>query len=92
VISQLDGIVVPEPTRISVYVACEKQHIDPTNGLQYLNHACNPNTEFRGRTLVALREIRTGEELTIDYRHTEMTISHPFRCNCGAENCAGVIQ
>lgn len=32
------------------------------------NHSCNPNTGVRGiQTLIALRAIRAGEEITYDY-------------------------
>ena len=39
---------------------------DPSD---YFNHCCNPNAGLRGEiTLVAMRDIEAGEELTMDYR------------------------
>jgi SET domain-containing protein len=38
-----------------------------TNGLQYLNHSSRPNAEFRGSDLIALRNIRPGQEITFHY-------------------------
>jgi D-alanine-D-alanine ligase len=56
------------------------------------NHSCDPNTAYAGLNLIALRPIRCGEELTLDYR----TFAHPdaagFVCSCGAENCRGTIR
>ncbi|WJW76334.1 SET domain-containing protein [Thiohalobacter sp. IOR34] len=38
-----------------------------TNLLRYLNHSSQPNAEFDGYDLYALRAIEPGEEITIDY-------------------------
>jgi len=40
---------------------------DGKNLLRYINHSNNPNAEFDGFDLYALRDIRPGEEITIDY-------------------------
>lgn len=41
--------------------------IQGTGPLRFVNHSAEPNTEFQGVELVALRGIRAGEELTADY-------------------------
>lgn len=38
-----------------------------TGRLRYLNHSTRPNAEFDGRDLFALRTIRPGEEIFVDY-------------------------
>ena len=64
------------------------------NGTHYINHCCDPNAYMRtlyGHVLFfALREIRAGEEITIDYEQT----LHPDskRCFCDAKNCRGTIN
>lgn len=58
------------------------------------NHSCDPNARFdEGGMLVALREIKPGEEITFNY------LAHPipaspwnFQCLCGAEGCLGWID
>jgi SET domain-containing protein len=40
---------------------------DGNNELRFLNHAKIPNGEMDGLDLYALRGIRAGEEITIDY-------------------------
>jgi len=40
---------------------------DGNNELRFLNHATQPNGEMDGRDLYASRDIRAGEEITIDY-------------------------
>ncbi|MDB5264591.1 MAG: protein-lysine N-methyltransferase [Parcubacteria group bacterium] len=49
--------------------------IDPAYPFLYMNHSCNPNMGIKGRvTFVALRNIKKGEEVTIDYSITEETL------------------
>jgi hypothetical protein len=56
------------------------------------NHSCNANTAYSGLNLIALRDIRCGEELTIDYGGLANPEAAPFTCACGAENCRGIIR
>jgi SET domain-containing protein len=64
------------------------------NGTQYVNHCCEPNCFMRitrGHIIIyALRDIRAGEELTLDYGETY----HPDtkRCLCGARSCRGTLN
>ena len=59
--------------------------------MMHLNHSCEPNLGLQGQIVfVALRDILSDEELTIDYA---MTDDEPYEmiCTCGAESCRGVI-
>jgi SET domain-containing protein len=64
------------------------------NGTHYINHSCSPNSFTRtlhGHLIFfALRDIKPGEEITIDYGET----LHPDtkKCICGANNCRGTIN
>jgi SET domain-containing protein len=58
------------------------------NETAYINHSCEPNAYMRstpGNKVIffALRDIKVGEEITIDYRDP----NHPEVCRCGARNC-----
>jgi D-alanine-D-alanine ligase len=55
------------------------------------NHACDPNTAFLGLNLVACRDIRSGEELTVDYATFYDSRMTPFDCTCGSQRCRGRI-
>ncbi len=35
--------------------------------LRFVNYSRRPNAEFRGRDLYALRKIRPGDEITVEY-------------------------
>jgi SET domain-containing protein len=64
------------------------------NGTHYINHSCEPNAYMKilyGHILfIALRDIKPGEEITIDYQST--LHSDRKRCGCGAPSCRGTIN
>jgi uncharacterized protein len=59
--------------------------------MMFLNHSCEPNVGIQGQIVfVALRDIASGEELTLDYA----TIDHdsePMTCGCGVPTCRRFI-
>ena len=58
----------------------------------YVNHCCDPNVAIQGQiVLVAMRDIRAGEELTIDWATTD-DLDEEMRCRCGSPHCRGVIS
>ncbi|HEY6120631.1 MAG TPA: SET domain-containing protein-lysine N-methyltransferase [Pyrinomonadaceae bacterium] len=64
------------------------------NGTHYINHSCEPNAYMKivydHILFIALRDIRPGEEITIDYEAT--LHSDKKRCTCGAPSCRGTIN
>ncbi|MFO0828537.1 MAG: SET domain-containing protein [Phycisphaerales bacterium] len=94
-ILELVGVVRPTPDRYSVQLD-DGAHLHPPDEFdadddryfwRFLNHSCAPNAAFAGRTLVALRRIQAGDEITFDYNTTEADMATPFRCRCG--HCFG---
>lgn len=63
---------------------------DPTD---WINHACDPNCGFEDEiTLVALRPVRAGEEITFDYAMSDSTEYDEFTCGCGSNICRGGVR
>lgn len=64
------------------------------NGTQFINHCCEPNCymkRVRGHVLFfALRDIRPGEEILLDYGSSYH--DDRKRCRCGAACCRGRIN
>lgn len=58
---------------------------------RFVNHSCEPNTEEKNRTGIALKDIKTGDETTIDYDKS-VYLDEPFKCLCGSKNCRRFIQ
>ena len=66
------------------------------NKARYINHSCDPNCELqrtsRAIWVVALRDIREGEELTHRYDYAYDPEGYrDFPCCCGSNNCVGYI-
>ena len=58
-----------------------------------LNHSCNPNVGVRGQiTFVAMHNIPTGTELTIDYAMIDADPAERMACSCGARECRTLIS
>lgn len=77
--------------------------LEPAAPFRFVNHSCDPNCEFdvfelseeggefptlRHVFLLALREIKPGEELTIAYNWSAETA---IPCRCESPNCCGWI-
>jgi SET domain-containing protein len=64
------------------------------SGAEYINHSCQPNLVARivreHILYLSLRNIRPGEELTVDYHFSKKI--EPVACCCGAEGCRGTIN
>ena len=64
------------------------------SGAEIINHCCEPNLVTRiikGHIIyISLREIKKGEELTVDYHFDHNTDTTP--CACGAKNCRGTME
>ena len=89
-IAFFEGDPIPHITKHSLTL--EGENVEPTGMLKNLNHSCDPNAYFLKRWLIAGRDIKEGDEITIDYALTEDSFSDPFPCNCGAEKCRGHIR
>jgi uncharacterized protein len=58
----------------------------------YFNHSCNPNAGLLGQiTLVAMRDIKPGEQVRFDYAMSDCNSYDEFDCNCGEPNCRGRV-
>jgi SET domain-containing protein len=82
--------------KIVAIVELERHALDATRsprGFRFINHSCAPNTFFRctpeRAEVYALRTIRRGEELTVDYGRSHH--EGKLRCRCRAPNCRGYL-
>ena len=80
--------------RIMIIEVSETRAIDASQSkdpLRFTNHSCQPNAVLRirqGRVeFYAMRDVRIGEELSVDYGETHH--EGKLRCRCGAPGCVG---
>lgn len=85
----IDGPVGSEQTPYS-FRTDDNRHVEPTGYGHFVNHACEPSCEIvydletALPTLVALRDLSAGDEVTFDYTRTEGQLAGAFECRCPA--------
>ncbi len=68
------------------------------DGIFKVNHSCSPNCGFLDAiTLVSMRDIEVGEEITFDYAMTDREIDgelpwHAMPCVCRSPDCRRLIR
>jgi len=98
----IEGTLQGHPTRYSIQLDVDV-HIEADGALpddemrrrhpwRFLNHSCDPNAAVQSRSLIALRPIAAGEQITFDYTTTEGSMAEPFTCLCGASGCVGEVR
>jgi hypothetical protein len=64
------------------------------NPARFINHSCTPNCEAEvdGHEvwIIALRDLRAGEELTFNYGY-DLENYREYPCRCGAPECVGFM-
>ncbi len=79
----------------SLCIQVEDRHFlvpRPIGEGDYVNHSCNPNAGLSGQIgLVAMRDIKIGEEVCFDYAMCDTMPYDEFDCLCGAPNCRGKV-
>lgn len=60
---------------------------------RFVNHSCNPNAGIRNDVvLVALQDIRKGEQVYYDYSATMDEDNWVMQCRCGSANCRKIVK
>jgi hypothetical protein len=100
VVADVEGILYQED-EIEDDTYClwvdEDFYLDMVDQTRWINHSCDPNSEIEAELdgqggawarVVAIRAIRSGEEVTYDYGFPE-ELAEP--CSCRTQKCAGWI-
>ncbi len=59
---------------------------------RYINHSCYPNAAIKRTSLIALDDIKEGDEITIDYSMNDADPLWSIECNCGQKKCRHEIR
>jgi tetratricopeptide (TPR) repeat protein len=85
------------PNKIYLYALDGRRSIDGASGgsgAEFINHCCAPNLVARASadaiTFFSVRNIRAGDELTVDYKFEKR--ARKIACRCGAPTCRGTIN
>ncbi|KKT16367.1 MAG: Nuclear protein SET [Parcubacteria group bacterium GW2011_GWB1_43_6] len=63
------------------------------DSMVFINHSCSPNAGFKGQqaTFIAIKDIKKGEEIVLDYAMFDDDEKNIMKCNCGFSNCRKII-
>ncbi len=87
-IANISGKIVNEHRLHTLQITTDKHLYDP-DFTGCLLHSCDPNAVILPEKLEvwAVKDIKTGEAITVDYAATEDRIVLQFPCGCGQSNC-----
>jgi hypothetical protein len=96
VVTMIRGFIPSERTRTSIQVG-EKEHVEWNTDMVFAQHSCDPNLgvdlQYPNKAdwkVIALRQIKAGDELTWFYPSTEWDAwGGGFPCGCGTSKCIG---
>ena len=57
---------------------------------KYINHSCDPNSYVKGKFYYAMKPIKEGEEITVDYRIGTRD-RWEMKCKCGSKKCSKIV-
>jgi hypothetical protein len=79
--------------RLSVQIEEDLYLVTPNEGpADWVNHSCDPNAGLLGQiVLVALRDIRAGDEICFDYATSDGSPYDEFECGCASRHCRGHV-
>ena len=87
---KMDGVEVEIQIDDDFFLAPSKKDEAKETGL--FNHSCEPNVGLLDTIkVIAIRNIKSGEELTMDYAFFGGAFEH-FKCNCKSPNCRKIIK
>lgn len=91
-VAKLSGVIVTHTTFDTIQIT-PTLYFSDSWFCRFLLHSCDPNLKINLENLEvrALRNIASGEYLTIDYATTDDKVTAQFACSCGAPNCRGWI-
>lgn len=72
-------------------------YIGPSGKIDdFFNHSCNPNSGIKingkNAVLIAIKNVKKGEEINFDYSTTMDEDFWEIDCNCGSKNCRKRIR
>lgn len=76
------GLFTTEPVATGAAVTVDESR---------LNHSCDPTLAWSGERIVAFRDIRAGEELTVDYATATTDPAMLVRCHCETYRCRQMV-
>ncbi|SAM03778.1 hypothetical protein [Absidia glauca] len=89
----LQGLTPGPKLYSSVQVSATK-HVELNSDLVFMNHSCDPtmSMDVDRMAIVALKDVKAGDEMTFFYPSTEWDMAQPFACWCGSSKCIETVR
>ncbi|CAO3592048.1 unnamed protein product [Absidia cylindrospora] len=86
--------LTPGPKLYSSVQVSATEHVELNSDLVFMNHSCDPtmHMDVDRMAIVALKDVKAGDELTFFYPSTEWDMAQPFACWCGSSKCIETVQ
>ncbi|KAI8092824.1 uncharacterized protein BX664DRAFT_277370 [Halteromyces radiatus] len=86
--------LTPGPKRYSSVQISATEHVELNSDLVFMNHSCDPSVhlDVDRMAIVALKDLKAGDELTFFYPSTEWDMAQPFACWCGSPKCIETVR
>lgn len=85
--------IVGRPDSFNLLQISRDAYLDLEAPGVFANHSCEPNAGVRRNTLlIALRDLRPGEEIRFDYSTTMDEQLETMVCRCYSPGCRGVVR
>ena len=81
IVFTLEGEILDKPTKYTIEIDKDK-HILDENGI-YMNHSFDPTTKIDNINVIALKDIKIGDELNFNYNDSETNMATPFQTSEG---------
>ncbi|CAO3611306.1 unnamed protein product [Cunninghamella blakesleeana] len=93
IVVDLKGLT-PGPKRYSSVQVSKTQHVELNSDLVFMNHSCDPSMhlDVDRMAIVALKDVKLGDEMTFFYPSTEWDMAQPFACWCGSSKCIETVK
>ncbi|HPS56750.1 MAG TPA: SET domain-containing protein-lysine N-methyltransferase [Spirochaetota bacterium] len=93
IVFKFAGVLLSEVTLFTLQLK-EGNHLHDPFFMGKVLHSCDPNMscDMETQTFTAVKEIKPGDFLTMDYETTEEELFRSFECRCGAPNCKKLIM
>jgi len=91
-VARITGKYSPIPLQHTLQTGPSDHLYDPWFSGLFL-HSCDPNisVDMEMLTVTALKPIKNGDYILMDYQETEEVLFKEFNCECGSSKCRGWI-
>ena len=75
----LNGEIKHIPSKYTIEISKDTHIIDDLG--KYINHSFSPNVKVSNTNIIAIRDIKLGEEICYNYNESESVMANPFYCD-----------